>query len=459
MAAAVAKPCSVVLPCAAVAKDVVGLPNPTKTMCFMNAIVQILLLCLSQSRECIAAAANQLVDERGWRGRQQCAFEFLQFFVERLGVQGLLAMSVSVKAAADNLSKAFQSFVEGTSPAVVALHISRFDDSGKKLCQKVVYQECMVCCGRIWKLFGLVTHSGSAYEGHYISYVHGEAGWIEINDKEVEPSSMFQMSLGQAFILFYYCLGAAPPPETKKTKPSKGKKAIVQRSASPQKKVTAKESKKETDEKEVQKPCPGLRWLHTWIWAFLGQMLQQRCKAQRIEDAVGGEHWILKVAGRSILKLATRSLEHHLATLRGFYLLPGRYSNMKFPLRSSFRPDSLFASNILAVSFGGVPFWHPAQVTSMLQRNICVALWAFFLHELCEAYVLKLRSLTSDGAQQTPEAATEKPSWREIESQWYAEGRFNVPVIPSCEPDLATGGALSWREMEARWYAEDRFSV
>ncbi|RNF22606.1 ubiquitin hydrolase [Trypanosoma cruzi] len=94
-------------------------------------------------------------------------------------------------------------------PKILVLHLKRFDDTGKKNSEPVVFPESFMTHGNSpmqYQLYGVVCHSGSENWGHYTSYVRTLSGrWYHCNDAVISLSTVTEamQALTTAYILFY----------------------------------------------------------------------------------------------------------------------------------------------------------------------------------------------------------------------------------------------------------------
>ena len=121
------------------------------------------------------------------------------------------------------------------APAVLVVHLKRFDHWGGKIDARVAFSDVVTLRGRmsddaeeserppVYRLYAAIVHAGGSVDGgHYYAYARRiEAGegaddegeWYAMDDSSVRRASLAEVREEQAYVLFYErAPGRAPPP-------------------------------------------------------------------------------------------------------------------------------------------------------------------------------------------------------------------------------------------------------
>ena len=120
------------------------------------------------------------------------------------------------------------------APAVLVVHLKRFDHWGGKIDARVAFSDVVSLRGRmsddaeeserppVYRLYAAIVHAGGSVDGgHYYAYARRiEAGegaddegeWYAMDDSSVRRASLAEVREEQAYVLFYERAPGIPPP-------------------------------------------------------------------------------------------------------------------------------------------------------------------------------------------------------------------------------------------------------
>ena len=120
------------------------------------------------------------------------------------------------------------------APAVLVVHLKRFDHWGGKIDARVAFSDVVTLRGRmsddaeeserppVYRLYAAIVHAGGSVDGgHYYAYARRiEAGegaddegeWYAMDDSSVRRASLAEVREEQAYVLFYERAPGIPPP-------------------------------------------------------------------------------------------------------------------------------------------------------------------------------------------------------------------------------------------------------
>ena len=120
------------------------------------------------------------------------------------------------------------------APAVLVVHLKRFDHWGGKIDARVAFSDVVTLTGRmsddaeeserppVYRLYAAIVHAGGSVDGgHYYAYARRiEAGegaddegeWYAMDDSSVRRASLAEVREEQAYVLFYERAPGIPPP-------------------------------------------------------------------------------------------------------------------------------------------------------------------------------------------------------------------------------------------------------